>query len=118
MTCLRTKVRNGKTVLTAFRRDELDRALPSWNDEADARKDRDIDSADKRAEWAAKCEQLRLLGRRPVRGEALYGWFIDARRRRRLTDFRLDELDKPLPGWNENVVDPRKDLDSEASEAV
>jgi hypothetical protein len=96
--------------LTDFRRTELDKALPGWNENVVDLST--VDSADKRAEWVAKCEQLRQLGRRQVSCEALYDWFMNVRcRLDRLTDFRRTELDKALPGWNEKA-DPRKDLDS------
>ena len=56
----------------------------------------------KRAAWAAKCEQLRLLGRRPIPGDDLYTWFKKVRNGSyTLTEFRRKELDEALPNWNE-----------------
>ena len=38
-----TEVRRGSYELTAFRRDELDKALPSWNEGSELRKHHDLD---------------------------------------------------------------------------
>jgi hypothetical protein len=63
---------------------------------------------EKQAGWVEKCKQLRDLGRRPIKSDDFYDWFMKVRRRGkyRLTDFRRTELDKALPAWNEVVVTP------------
>ena len=62
-----------------------------------------------KAKWVAKCEQLRLLGRRPVYGEPLYEplyvWLSSVRNgHTELTAFRRDALDKALPSWNDDLA--------------
>ena len=56
----------------------------------------------KKAEWAARCERLRQLGRRPNQGDDLYPWFMNVTNGSyTLTEFRRKALDEALPSWNE-----------------